>query len=65
MQRLDCPLSPLPPVPLQLLAAAGMDKEALEQELAEKEEEHLVAEFRRSLDYNLGKVGVPPHGTAA
>ncbi|EFN53015.1 hypothetical protein CHLNCDRAFT_137501 [Chlorella variabilis] len=40
-----------------LLAAAGMDKEALEQELAEKEEEHLVAEFRRSLDYNLGKTG--------
>ena len=47
------PASPLP----QLLAATGMDKGALEEELAAKEEEHLVAEFRRSLEYNLGKVG--------
>ena len=43
--------------PLQLLAAAGMDKGALEEELAVREEQHLVAEFRRNLEYNLGKVG--------
>ena len=42
---------------LQLLAAAGMDKGALEEELALREEQHLVAEFRRNLEYNLGKVG--------
>ncbi len=42
---------------MQLLAAAGMDKEALEEQLAAREEEHLLAEFRRSLELNMGKVG--------
>jgi len=42
----------------QLLAAAGMDKRALEEQLAQREEQHLVAEFRRALEYNLGKVGM-------
>lgn len=52
---------PRHPLLLQLLAAAGMDKGALEEELAEREEQHLVAEFRRNLQYNMGKVG---EGTA-
>ena len=50
-------MPPRHPLLLQLLAAAGMDKGALEEELAEREEQHLVAEFRRNLQYNMGKVG--------
>lgn len=46
-----------PEIRQELLTAAGIDKEGLEDELAAKEEEHLVAEFRRSLEYNLGKTG--------
>ena len=42
---------------LQLRAAAGMDKAALEDQLAAKEESILVEEFRRNLEYNLKKVG--------
>jgi hypothetical protein len=34
-----------------------MSKSALEEELAAGEEAHLVSEFRRNLQYNLGKVG--------
>lgn len=40
----------------QLLAAAGMDKGALEEQLAQREEEALVAEFKRALEYNIGQV---------
>ena len=59
--RLQClpgpPRNPAPmPLP-QLLAAAGMDKGALEEELAAREEALLVAEFRRNLEFNLKKVG--------
>jgi hypothetical protein len=39
------------------MAAAGVDKAALEEELAAEEERHMVAEFRRALEYNVGKVG--------
>ena len=42
---------------LQLLAAAGVDQASVEEGLAAQEEAHLVAEFRRNLEYNLGKVG--------
>ncbi|KAL4427598.1 hypothetical protein ABPG75_001687 [Micractinium tetrahymenae] len=46
-----------PEVTQELLAAAGMDKGALEEQLAQREEEHLLAEFRRSLQLNMGKTG--------
>lgn len=42
---------------VQLLAATGMDKRAVEEQLAAREEAHLIDEFRRNLEYNLGKVG--------
>lgn len=35
-----------------------MDKAALEDQLAAKEESILVEEFRRNLEYNLQKVGL-------
>lgn len=59
MHRPAPPPKPLPlcTPPVQLLAAAGMDKVALEEQLAAREEEHLLAEFRRSLELNMGKVG--------
>ncbi|KAL4439396.1 hypothetical protein ABPG77_008725 [Micractinium sp. CCAP 211/92] len=50
-----------PEVTQELLAAAGMDKEALEEQLAAREEEHLLAEFRRSLELNMGKTGTTLH----
>jgi hypothetical protein len=34
-----------------------MDKRAVEEGLAAREEAHLIDEFRRNLEYNLGKVG--------
>ncbi|PRW45589.1 histone-lysine N-methyltransferase SMYD3 [Chlorella sorokiniana] len=50
-----------PEVVQELRAAAGMDKEALEDELAAREEELLVEEFRRNLEYNLKKTGTTVH----
>ncbi|KAL4855826.1 Pyrophosphate-energized vacuolar membrane proton pump [Chlorella vulgaris] len=41
----------------ELLAATGMDKRAVEEQLAAREEAHLIDEFRRNLEYNLGKSG--------
>jgi hypothetical protein len=40
-----------------------MDKGALEERLAAREEAAAVEEFRRRLQYNLGQV--PPHGCTA
>ncbi len=42
----------------QLLVASGMDKSALEDELAAKEEAILVEDFKRNLEFNLKKVGL-------
>lgn len=50
-----------PEVTQELLAAAGMDKAALEEQLAQREEEHLLAEFRRNLELNMGKTGTTLH----
>ncbi|KAI7835781.1 hypothetical protein COHA_010324 [Chlorella ohadii] len=45
----------------ELLVAAGMDKSALEDELAAKEEAILVEDFKRNLEYNLKKTGTILH----
>lgn len=50
-----------PEVVQELRAAAGMDKAALEDQLAAKEESILVEEFRRNLEYNLKKTGTTLH----
>lgn len=50
-----------PEVTQELLAAAGVSKEAVEEELAMREEEHAVAEFRQALEFNLGKTGTSLH----